>query len=72
MMVPDIVPRLPESIWVVGTKKYGGWMILGIEYDANSAVMLKRHKKREGIEATIVRYPIEGHRIHKNNGGGAR
>jgi hypothetical protein len=54
MMVPDIVPRLPESIWVVGTKKYGGWMILGIEYDANSAVMLKRHKKREGIDDRAI------------------
>ena len=59
-------------MWCVATRKYGGWMILGIEYDAKSAAKLRTQKKAEGLDPCIVRYPIEGKKPHRNNGGGFR
>jgi hypothetical protein len=47
-------------------------MILGIEYDAKSAIALKRQKKAEGFDPCILRYPVEGKKPHPNNGGGVR
>lgn len=71
-MTPDIVTRLPDSMWCVAARQKGLWMILGIEYDAKSAMALKRQKKAEGFDPCILRYPIEGKKPHQNNGGGVR